>query len=44
MFDRTLYAQVATVVASTTVEEAAPASVLSVGVGSNSHCGGWDER
>jgi hypothetical protein len=44
LFAFTARAQPATVVAYTKVEGAALASVLLVGVGSASHCGGWDNR
>jgi hypothetical protein len=44
LFPRSAWAQTATVVAGTTVEGAALASVPSVGVGSASHCGVGDDR
>jgi hypothetical protein len=40
LFARTAWSQTATVVADTTVEGAALASVRLVGVGSANHCGG----
>jgi hypothetical protein len=44
LFARSAWAQTATVVAGTTGEGAALASVRSVSVGSDSHCGGGHDR
>jgi hypothetical protein len=44
LFARSACAQPATVVADTTGEGAALASVLSIGVSSGSHCVGWHDR